>query len=217
MTTPDAAVTAALGASVVRPPFLAFLDFDGDPIRGTTWEVSLQPEETGDVDLDGHLFTAISPQLANIGPVKPATGGSDSVTATLSGIVGPDSDLLNTLGDESKWKGRLARLWFLLLAEDGGRIGGVVPFYTGRMVDFGIKGSSTEQTATVTIESYLSSLTSASNRSYLDQREFDPNDQSAGLTIAAANGSKEGIAGGAKIAQENLPLYDLSRTRGLLR
>ena len=196
MTTPDAAVVAALGASVVRPPFLAFLDFEGDPIRGTTWEVSLRPQDTGDADLDGQLFTAIDPQLGNIGPVKRATGGADTVTATLSGIVGPDSDLLNTLGDERKWKGRLARLWFLLLAEDGGRIGGVVPFYTGRMVDFSIKGAATEQTAIVTIESYLASLVSASNRTYLDQSEIDPSDKSAGLTIACANGAKSGIAGG---------------------
>ena len=207
MTTPDLATQAALGAQIVRPLFLAYLDVLGDPLRATTWEVSLEPAGTGDLDLDGHVFSAISPQFANVGPVKRATGGSDSVTATLSGIVGPDSDLLDLLGNEANWKGRLARLWFLLLGEDDGRIGGVVPFYTGRMVDFGITGSATAQTAQITIESYLASMTSASNRSYMDQSDFDPSDTSASLTLAVANGSKNGTAGTANATPSSLQLY----------
>ncbi len=190
MSDPD--FLAGLGEPVIRPPFLAYLDILGDPIRATTWEVSLQPQDTGDTDLDGFVFSAVSPTVASVDAVVLQTGGSDSVTVSLSGIVGPDSDLLDVLGDPTKWKGRLARLWLLLLAEDGGRIGGVSPFYTGRMVDFGVKGSGTAQTAIITIETYLASYTSASNRSYMDQVQFDPTDVSAGLTLAVANGSKTG-------------------------
>ena len=57
-----------------------------------------------------------------------------------------------------------------------------------------IKGSSTSQTVELTLESYLASLTSASNRSYLDQGDFDPNDTSAGLTVTVANGAKTAAA-----------------------
>ena len=112
------------------------------------------------------------------------------MTATLSGIVGPNSDLLNILADETKWKGRLARLWFLTLNSAGDRVGAVVPYYTGRMVGFVITGSADQQTAKITIESYLASLTAASNRTYLDQADFVPNDTSASLTLAVANGAK---------------------------
>ncbi|MBQ1481344.1 MAG: hypothetical protein IIZ30_15070 [Sphingomonas sp.] len=186
----DPATLDMLGREVVRPPFLAWLDIVDDPIRATTWEVSLRLSGTGDPDLDGQLFSAISPELGSVSGVKRATGGSDTVTATLSGIVGPNSDLLNILADETKWKGRLARLWFLTLNSAGDRVGAVVPYYTGRMVGFVITGSADQQTAKITIESYLASLTAASNRTYLDQADFVPNDTSASLTLAVANGAK---------------------------
>ena len=186
----DPATLDMLGREVVRPPFLAWLDIVDDPIRATTWEVSLRLSGTGDPDLDGQLFSAISPELGSVSGVKRATGGSDTVTATLSGIVGPNSDLLNILADETKWKGRLARLWFLTLNSAGDRVGAVVPYYTGRMVGFVITGSADQQTAKITIESYLASLTGASIRTYLDQAHFVPNDTSASLTLAVANGAK---------------------------
>lgn len=186
----DPGTLAMLGADVVRPPFLAWLDIVGDPVRATTWETSLRLTGTGDPDLDGQLYSAVSPVMGSISGVKRATGGTETVTATLSGIVGPNSDLLNILGDETKWKGRLARLWFLTLNEAGDRVGAVVPYYTGRMVGFSISGSATMQTAKITIESYLASLTAASNRTYLDQGDFVTGDSSASLTLAVANGAK---------------------------
>ena len=186
----DPATLDMLGREVVRPPFLAWLDIVDDPIRATTWEVSLRLSGTGDPDLDRQLFSAISPELGSVSGVKRATGGSDTVTATLSGIVGPNSDLLNVLGDETRWKGRVARLWFLTLNGAGDRVGAVVPYYTGRMVGFRISGSASEQTARITIESYLASLTNASNRTYQDQADFIPGDTSASLTLAVVNGAK---------------------------
>lgn len=186
----DPGTLAMLGADVVRPPFLAWLDIVGDPVRATTWETSLRLTGTGDPDLDGLLYSAVSPVMGSISGVKRATGGAETVTATLSGIVGPNSDLLNILGDETKWKGRLARLWFLTLNEAGDRVGAVVPYYTGRMVGFSISGSAIMQTAKITIESYLASLTAASNRTYLDQGDFVTGDSSASLTLAVANGAK---------------------------
>lgn len=186
----DPATLDMLGREVVRPPFLAWLDIIGDPVRATTWETSLRLTGTGDPDLDGQLYSAVDPTVGSVSGVKRATGGSETVTATLSGIVGPNSDLLNILADETKWKGRLARLWFLTLNSAGDRVGAVVPYYTGRMVGFVITGSADQQTAKITIESYLASLTAASNRTYLDQADFVPNDTSASLTLAVANGAK---------------------------
>lgn len=188
----DPATLSMLGAPVVRPPFLIWLDIPGDPVRATTWEESLRLSGTGDPDLDGQLFSAVDPTMADVTGVKRATGGTETVTASLSGIVGPNSDLLDILGDETKWKGRVARLWFLTLNAAGDRVGAVVPFYTGRMVGFSISGSPKMQTAKITIETYLASLTSASNRTYLDQADFDPGDGSATLTLAVANGAKAG-------------------------
>jgi hypothetical protein len=41
------------------------------------------------------------------------------------------------------------------------------------------------------IESYLAALTSASNRTYLDQERYDAGDLSARAAIAIANGSNK--------------------------
>ena len=187
--TPDAPTLAALGGSVIRAPFLAYLDFLDDPVRVTTWETSLTLTGTGDSDIDGQSFTAISPQFGSVSPVKRQTGGSDTVTFTLSGIVGPDSDLLDILGDVTKWRLRLARCWFLLKNEDGSNVGGVANYITGRMIGFKVHCEATSQTAQVTVETYRASLTDASNSTYLNQSEFDGNDTSAALTIACANGA----------------------------
>lgn len=194
MSDPDLATIAALGAEVVRPAFLGWLDFAGDPIRATTWETSLAITGSGDSDLDGHEFSAVDPRFINVGPVKRQTGGSDTVTVSLSGIVGPDSELLDVLGDETRWKGRFCRLWFVLKHEDGTNVGGFVPYFKGRMVDYSIDCKPTTQTVNLLVETYLAMLTDASNRTYLDQADFDPNDQSAGLTLAVANGAKTAAA-----------------------
>lgn len=194
MTTPDPLTLQALGGSIVRPPFMAYLDFLGDPLRATTWETSIEMTDTGDPDIDGHLFSAIDPTFASVSAVKRQTGGSDTVTATLSGIVGPNSDLLDLLGDETKWKGRDARFWFMVLDDEHRRIGAVVPYYTGRMIDFAISGKSTSQQVTVTIETYLAVMSGASNRSYLDQRLYDVNDNSGPLTTTVANGARAAAA-----------------------
>lgn len=190
----DATSLAALGAQVVRPPFLAYLDIVGDQIRATTWEAPITITGSGDADLDGHQFLTVNPDFVDIGAVELSTGGSNSVVLTLSGIVGPDSDLLDLLADQTKWKGRIARLWFILLDENHNRIGAVFPYYTGRMIGISIKGSASSQTVELTLETYLASLSSASNRSYLDQADFDPGDTSAGLTIAVANGATTATA-----------------------
>ena len=85
----DATSLAALGAQVVRPPFLAYFDIVGDPIRATTWETSITVTGSGDPDLDNLPFSAVDPKTVDVGPVVLATGGSDAVTVSLSGLSVP--------------------------------------------------------------------------------------------------------------------------------
>lgn len=184
----DAAAAAALDAETIRPVFFAYLDFAGDPLRANTSGASLTLPSVGDPDLDGLTFDGINPKMVDIGPVRMKDGGSDTVRAKLSGLVGIDDALLAVIGNPANWQGRTARLWRMIRDEHGTQQGAIQHYYTGYMVAVSIGGDPTSQTIEVAIESYLAAFADASNRSYLDQEAFDPGDLSARAAIAIANG-----------------------------
>lgn len=224
MSRPDATAVTALQAEVIKPVFFAFLDIDGDPVRCNTSGADITPSGTGDPDLDNDLFSGISADFTDISAVRYAEGGSESVTATLSGITGLDDDVLAAIEDRSNWQGRYARLWRVIRNAANVQQGGFHAYYTGKMVAMEVSGSASEQKITVTIEGYRSDLADPSNRSYLDQESFDPGDLSARAAIAIANGNYGGLAGSAAPAPiyygppipgaSNEDLYNLYRWSG---
>ncbi len=193
MSGPDATAGAQLASSYFRAAWMAWLDFDGDPVRVTTAGVSLSFASTGDADLDGQTFDAVDPSLVSVGEIKNSDGGSETLPFVLSGIVGPNTDLLNVLGDVSLWRGRVARLWAVIYDEAGVQQGAVWPVYTGRMSAMQIIGAPTSQTIKLDVENYLASMKQASGRTYLDQAAFDAMDNTAELTIGVANGATKGV------------------------
>ncbi|GAA4218611.1 hypothetical protein GCM10022253_19410 [Sphingomonas endophytica] len=190
MSRPDAAAAAALDAAVVRPVFLCFLDILGDPLRACTAGRSLRLSGTGDLDLDDLTFDGLDPTVVEIGPVRAKDGGSDAVSARLSGIVALDAPLLNLVGDPATWQGRTARLWRMIRDADGVQHGAIQHYFTGWMTALAITGDPANgQTITLTIEAYLAAYSQASNRSYMDQALFDPDDLSSRAALAIANGN----------------------------
>lgn len=188
-TRPDSTAVAALSAEHLKPAFFGYLDFVGDPLRATTWPANIMFSGTGDDDLDGYTFEAFKAEFIDVGEVKYQDGGSESVTARLSGLILPDADLLNTINDETNWKGRDGRLWQSVYNAANVQQGLVWNYYTGTMVDVQIEGDPGRQVISVTLETYLASLSEASHRTYLDQADFDPDDHSAEAAIAIANGN----------------------------
>lgn len=190
MSRPDVAAAAALDASVIRPVFFCFLDILGDPLRACTAGRSLKLSGTGDLDLDDLTFDGLDPTVVEIGPVRAKDGGSDAVSARLSGIVALDAPLLNLVGDPANWQGRTARLWRMIRDADGVQHGAIQHYYTGWMTALAITGDpASGQTITLTIEAYLAAYSQASNRSYMDQALFDPDDLSSRAALAIANGN----------------------------
>jgi hypothetical protein len=197
MAGPDGTASAALGAAILHPCYVGWLDFDGDPLRVTTAPYDVTFSGTGDVDLDGFTFEAANPDLIAVSDVRHREEGSDTLTATLSGLVGLDTDLINIIDDRSKWYRRDAALWLMLYDADLQRIGNVWRYYTGQMINVQHKGSAGEQVIEVSIENYLATYSEASGRTYLDQQLFDAGDLSAEAAIAIANGrGGAGLAGG---------------------
>jgi hypothetical protein len=188
----DAAASAALDEEEVCDVWFGFLDIEDDVIRVTTAGYNITLTGTGDPDLDGMEFLAVDPSVIGISEVVHREGGSETVTATLSGILEFDADTLNAIGNRARWQGRVARLWLGLRNEDGEFAGALVPYYTGYMMTVTMAPSPTSQTIEMGIENYLALLSAPSNRTYLSQGQFDPADQSARATIGAANGASSG-------------------------
>jgi hypothetical protein len=186
---PDAAASAALDAQVIRPVWFAYLDIEGDPIRACTAARSITFTGTGDPDVDGKTFDAINPDVVEISSVRVKANGAEPVTAKLSGIATIDDETLALIGDKANWQGRAARLWRIIRNEHGEQIGALQHYYTGYMVALSVTGTPQSQTIVVKIESYLAAYSQPSNRTYLDQQEFDPGDLSAKAAIAIANGN----------------------------
>ncbi|MES2904635.1 MAG: hypothetical protein V4696_10660 [Pseudomonadota bacterium] len=192
MSTPDPTAVAALQASIVKPVFFAYLDFLGDPVRANTSGGDLMPTGSGDPDLDDEIFTGISGTVVTVSAVKFGEGGSDSVTAELSGIPGVDDDTLALLADPLNYRGRDARLWRIIRNASNVQQGGFHAYYTGKMTSVLLSGGAEEQRIRVTIESYLAALSQPSNRTYMDQTRYDSGDESARAAIAIANGNYTG-------------------------
>ena len=193
MSRPDATAAAALEAQVLEPVFLAWLDIDGDEVRANSSGVDMTITGSGDAELDGD-YIGISHEVVTISSVKFNDGGTDTVTAELSGIPGLDDDTLAQLADPVNWRGRSARLWRIIRNSSGVQQGGIQAYYTGYMTGLTMRGTPTGISLQVRIESYLAALTRASNRTYLDQADFDAGDESAKAAIAIFNGTSTGGA-----------------------
>lgn len=196
MSLPDATAIAALQAEVIKPVFFAFLDINGGQVRCNTSGADVTPSGTGDTDLDGQTFTGINGAFIDIGEVAYRQGGSESVTATLSGIPELDAATIALLADPANWRGRDARLWRVIRNAANVQQGGYHAYYTGRMTGLEHSADESGQIISVTIESYLAVFSEASNRTYLSQDQYDSGDLSARAAIAIANGNYTGAVAG---------------------
>lgn len=196
MPTLDSTAKAALNSHFATAWYI-FIDINTDPLRITTGPANVTFASTGDTDLDGHTFTAFGGELIDVGDVNNSDTGSNTLTITLSGIVGLDTTLLNDIGDKTLWQGRTARLWFQLYDPTGTTTkGAIVQYYTGYMSSVKLLAAPNQQQIQVSVENYLAYTTQASNRSYLNQADYDSGDVSAAATIAAANGARPGTTVG---------------------
>jgi hypothetical protein len=184
----DSTAKAAVNSSFA-PAWFIYLDILSDPLRVTTFGANVAFSGTGDSDLDGNTFTAFAGKLIEVSDVSNGEAGSETLTITLSGIVSIDTTLVNEIGDKTKWQGRTARLWFRVYDAAGVTAqGAIVSFYTGYMSSVRLIAAPESQTIQLSVENYLAYTTQASNRSYLNQKDYDSADTSAAATITAANG-----------------------------
>lgn len=182
---------------IIRPVRFIFMDYLGDPIRCNDSGMDITISGQSSPNLNG-TYLGLNTRFANMSNIQIGDGGSQPVSVWLSGIKTLDDATLDLMGDESKWKGRLVRIWRIVWDQAGTGQGSYQHLYTGYMVNHMLKGSSKEQMIEVTIESYLAAFSQPSNRTYLMSRYFDAGDASGEVLLSAANGSEAvpGMLGG---------------------
>lgn len=191
MPTLDSGQQSLIASGGFAPAFLIYCNFSGDQLRVTTFGADQTFASTGDADLDGHTFTSFDGRALDISDVTNADTGSDTLTVTLSGIVGIDASLLADIATRSIWQGQDCRLWLILYDVTGTtQQGAVIPYYTGKMSSVHVQPGPKTASIVLTVENYLNDLNDASNRSYLNQSTYDSADVSAAATMAAANGAR---------------------------
>jgi hypothetical protein len=193
----NATVQGVIEGQVVNARWVCYLDVDTDPLRATTGLYDKTFSGTGDADLDGFTFESYPAELISVSEVQHDESGSNQVAVTMSGLIVNNAAFLALIGDRTKWQGRTARLWWYVVDENETQItSDVYGYYTGYMNDITINGSPDQQSITMTIEHYLTTLTVTSNKTYAMQREFDSGDYSADASVAVANGtSSANVAG----------------------
>ncbi len=164
MSVPDPTAAAALDGEVIKPVFFAWLDIVGDEVRANSSGHDITPTGTGDDELDDELFIGIGHMFVDISSVKVSDQGTESVTATLSGLPEIDSETFDLISDPANWQGRLARLWRVIRDAQNVQQGGFQPYYTGYMTALEVGGDDSGQKITVTIETYLAAFSAAPNR-----------------------------------------------------
>jgi hypothetical protein len=177
----------SLGGTPVNVFWLAYIDFDGDPLRASTLPYAYTPSGTGDPDLDSQTFLSLPAGLVSISPVINAEGGTDAVDVSLAGVPVANQDLLDLIADPTKWRGREFRLW-RGLADTAWVPTVIEAYHTGYIMQMPTRGGPTEQIVTVKTENWLAALSTPRRRTYQDQAEHDATDNSAARIRSAANG-----------------------------
>lgn len=192
----DPVASAALDARVIKPVYLAMIDFENEVRRVNTSGSNMALTGTGEPDIDGYQFDGLGADVVDIGPVSNKAGGTDTLSVKLSGLPGLDADMLAEINDRTHWQGREVRLWRIIRNAANIQQGGVQHYYTGNMAELSISATPEGQAINMAVESYIAAYAPAANRTYLDQAKYDAGDQSARAAIAIGNNGSGGSIGG---------------------
>ncbi len=162
-----AAMEEALGQKVLRPRYIAELDFADEPVR--VWS------GIGILSWDGKSWTGVG-DFGGIGDIEErGKVEADTLRLQLNGV--PLANKALALARQN-YQGRAAQIWLALMDEDEALIDAPVPVFAGPM-DFMVV-SETADSATITLE-VSSELVDLSRQRVLyytaaDQRVLFPGD-----------------------------------------
>lgn len=150
------------------------------------------PANTGDALLDGKTFDSISHELIEIGENTFSTTGSGELTVSLN--VPADADLTITAAQTipAEYQGRSAVLWRVVKLVQSDPLAAPTWYFrrirSGTMDKVEVQADGMSHKFTLTIESHSGKISNATNQTWLNQRQYDPNDSSQDFAPSIANG-----------------------------
>lgn len=177
-----------LQAAVVRPVYIGFLDFDGDPLRAWTGPGIFAPTGTGDADLDGFTFGSAA-GIVQVSDFTENMGLSDEFRITMSAA---DDDLdpyAQLIANRAAFQGRKAVFWRAFLADDESGVQSYVDrMFAGVMVAAeSMRGGGQPGQITITCDHDLQKARSAPTR-WIDHQFYNPTDTASSFINDLARG-----------------------------
>ena len=187
-----------LSQPVVRVALCAYLDLLDEPLRycmAPVGELTMPGAsllDLPDPDFDGQTFTALDPRFISVSPIRNGPGGTERVEFAVSGDIDLDLAVMNALSNPARFRGRVAKVWTVLLSPAYQPIA-ADPEYVGFMSVPSYAVGASASRITVAAENYLAlSAGGAPARTLLSQQLYDPNDLSAQATLGKSDGGALG-------------------------
>lgn len=182
---------ATLSAATVYPSFLLFADFADLPLRYASAPFPLTvPSGLTDADADcaGFTFDTLDSEVIEVGAIEHSEAGTQTLPITLRAAPG-DTELLAAIETPSLYVGRVVRVW-LVLHDGAGQVVQISPSlgFTGYMSvpSQTVDPDSGTMTVRMEAENWLAILGGAPSRTYQNQKIYDSGDNSANVSIGAA-------------------------------
>lgn len=199
-------IVGAVTAPRITTALAARLDFKSESIFVWTGAMPIQPLNSGDGLLDGNTFEPlVHGVVVDIGENTMTMNGSNELTVVLNVPAAPDFSIAASQVYPNEFQSRSAVLWRALLIEPADPLGQPMWLFrrirSGSMDKVEIQADGLSHKFILTIESHAGRISSASNQTYLNQKQYDPSDTSQDYAAAVANGdpaptkSSVGMAG----------------------
>lgn len=192
-----AILDATISANSVNAALLFFADFVDLPVRGAFAPGPLTvPGGLADADADceGFTFDPMNSDVLQVSAVSHEEGGTDTLAFTLFSDA-DTPDLLTAIENPALYVGRRVRVWAVIWS--AGTVTELRPLYRGYMTQPGQQADGGGFTITMEAENYLSLLSAAENRTYVQSTLYDAGD-TAGAVIRGQAGQVPGFLGGGR-------------------
>jgi hypothetical protein len=208
---------ATLSADGVTGAILFFADFQDLPLRGAFAPCPIHvPTGLADSDADcaNITFPVANSDVLSVEPVSQEQGGGDALGFRL--LADPaDTALMSAIETPALYVGRRVRLWLAIydietVTSGGATVTQLRPLYRGYMTQPSQEADAQSYIITMQSENYLSLLSNAQNRTYLQSTLYDAGDTSSAV-IKAGGWTPNIIPGGG--GSRNPGLEDFTRER----
>ena len=186
-------IVGAVTAPSITTAIAARLDFKNAPVFVWTGIHAIQPTSSGDSLLDGNTFEPLANGVVvDIGENTFSMNGSDELSISLNVPSAPSIEIAAAQVYPDEYRSRPAVLWRAIKLETGNPLAAPVWMFrrirSGAMDKVEVQADGMSHKFMLTIESHSGKISNATNQTYLNQRQYDPNDASQDYSVSIANG-----------------------------